>query len=408
MQQTAAGRSEPGGVERRHPRHGRGAAPAQGGDDACVAATQLPAVEPPVEAMSRSEVPARRHGEDRAIVRSEPCRGRAPCGRGDVGQPRLAARALTQKLESDPGACDVTAYGSEAAARGAIEDREVYGAFVAGPSGAKVLTASGASPAVAQALTHAAADIGGGAGAGAGPVVEDVAPAPRGAALGSSVLPLLIAGILMGVISTLLATGVLARTALIVTGSVLSGLVATAIVQSWLDVVGGDWTANAAVLSLTVLAIASIVAGLKSLFGEAGAALGAGANLLRSTGYFDGARPEATSRSWPPGPAPAWRCSASRPGACEPPRPAPWPRHRARRSPTVAPAFLRPGRRHVTAPGKPCPPEVHLSDVEGEWTGVNGRARCGHSQALAHDRRGRRRHHELEQAQLDLRLGRAA
>ena len=135
---------------------------------------------------------------------------------------------------------------------------------------------------------------------------------------------MLIAGTLTGIISTLLATGVLARAALIVTGSVLSGLVATAIVQSWLDVVGGDWAANAGVLSLTVLAIASIVAGLKSLFGQAGAALGAltmvlignpfsavaaapellprpaggigqlfppgaGSNLLRSTGYFDGA-----------------------------------------------------------------------------------------------------------------------
>lgn len=242
-----------------------------------------------------------------------------------VAGPPDAARVLTQKLESDPGAFDVNAYADEGAARSAIEDREIYGAFVAGPSGAKVLTASGASPAVAQALTHAAADVGGaGAGAGAGPVVEDVAPAPRGAALGSSVLPLLIAGILTGIVSTLLATGLAGRAALIVTGSVLSGIVATAIVQSWLDVVGGSWAANAGVLSLTVLAIAATVAGLKSLLGEAGAALGAltmilvgnpfsavatapellprpaggigqllppgaGANLLRSTGYFDGA-----------------------------------------------------------------------------------------------------------------------
>ncbi len=229
---------------------------------------------------------------------------------------------ITQKLESDPGAFDVNAYADEGAARAAIEDREVYGAFVAGPSGPKVLTASGASPGVAQALSRAATEMGG--GAAAGPLVEDVAPAPRGAALGSAVLPLLIAGTLTGILSTLLATGVLARAALVVTGSVLSGLVATAIVQSWLDVVGGDWAANAGVLSLTVLAIASIVAGLKSLFGEAGAALGAltmvlignpfsavaaapellprpaggigqlfppgaGSNLLRSTGYFDGA-----------------------------------------------------------------------------------------------------------------------
>ena len=105
-----------------------------------------------------------------------------------VAGPPDAARVVTQKLEADPGAFDVTAYADEAAARAAIEDREVYGAFVAGPSGAKVLTASGASPAVAQALTHAATEIGG--GAAAGPVVEDVAPAPRGAALGSAVLPL--------------------------------------------------------------------------------------------------------------------------------------------------------------------------------------------------------------------------
>ena len=239
-----------------------------------------------------------------------------------VAGPADATRALTQKLESDPGAFDVSVYGSEAAARDAIKEREIYGAFVAGPGGAKVLTASGASPAVAQALTHAATDLGG--GAGAGPAVEDVVAAPRGAALGASVLPLLIAGILTGVLSTVLASGAAGRVALLVTGSVLSGLVATAIVQSWLDVVGGDWAANAAALSLTVLAIASIVAGLKSLLGEAGAALGAltmilignpfsavatapellprpaggigqllppgaGAGLLRSTGYFDGA-----------------------------------------------------------------------------------------------------------------------
>jgi hypothetical protein len=237
-----------------------------------------------------------------------------------VAGPPDATRALTHKLEAEPGAFDVTAYGSEAAAREAIEDREVYGAFVAGPSGPKVLTASGASPAVAQALTHAAGEFGG----GADPAVEDIAPAPRGAALGASILPLLIAGILTGVLSTLLASGAARRTALLVTGSVLSGLAATAIVQSWLDVVGGDWAANAAVLSLTVLAIAALVAGLKSLLGEVGAVLGAltmvlvgnpfsavatapellpspvggigqllppgaGANLLRSTGYFDGA-----------------------------------------------------------------------------------------------------------------------
>jgi hypothetical protein len=95
-------------------------------------------------------------------------------------------------------------------------------------------------------------------------------------------------------------------------------------VQGWLDVVEGDWLANAGVLSLTVLAIAAALAGLYALVGKAGLAIGAltmifvgnpfsgvgsapellpepagaigqllppgaGGNLLRSTGFFDGA-----------------------------------------------------------------------------------------------------------------------
>jgi hypothetical protein len=96
------------------------------------------------------------------------------------------------------------------------------------------------------------------------------------------------------------------------------------VVQGWLDVVGGDWLANAGTLALTVLAIAATVTSLYALLGERGAVLGtltmvlvgnpfsgvgsapellpqpvgglgqlmppgAGGNLLRSTGFFDGA-----------------------------------------------------------------------------------------------------------------------
>ena len=155
--------------------------------------------------------------------------------------------------------------------------------------------------------------------------VEDVVSAsPPGGALAASVLPLVIAGLLAGAIPSALASSALRRAGLVIAGSVLAGVAATAIVQSWLDVVQGDWLTNAAVLSLTVLAIASIAAGLEALLGKAGllvAALtmvllgnpfsgvatgpemlpepagalgqllppGAGGNLLRSTGFFDGA-----------------------------------------------------------------------------------------------------------------------
>ena len=233
-----------------------------------------------------------------------------------VAGPPAAAQALEERLGERAGAFDLQRFGGEAAARDAIEDREVYGAFVATPSGPKVLTASAASPMVAQLMTHAVP---------AGTPVEDVvAASPRGGALASSVLPLVIAGILCGVAGSLLASTALGRAGLIAAGSVLSGLVATGIVQGWLDVVEGDWVANAAGLSLTVLAIAAAVAGLKAWLGEAGVGLaaltmilignpfsgvatapellpqpagglgqllppGAGGNLLRSTGFFDGA-----------------------------------------------------------------------------------------------------------------------
>jgi hypothetical protein len=216
------------------------------------------------------------------------------------------------------GAFEVHRYDDEAAARDAISDREIYGAWVATPDGMKVLTSSAGSSLVAQLITHAAQEAG-------VESVEDVAPATaHAAALPSSVLPMLIAGILTGVLATVLTSSALGRVGLLLGGSVLGGLVATAIVQSWLDVVGGSWIANAGALSLTILTIAATIAGLKAWFGEAGligGALamvlignpfsgvgsapemlpqpvggigqlmppGAGGNLLRSTGFFDGA-----------------------------------------------------------------------------------------------------------------------
>ncbi len=238
---------------------------------------------------------------------------------GVAGAPAAAA-AIEQRLAHNEGAFDVERYPDEAAARGAIEDRDVYGAFVAAPSGAKVLTSSAASPMVAQLLSHAAADAGG----EPLPVEDVVAASPAGSAIASSVLPLVIAGILTGVAASLLGASASGRAGLLVAGSVLGGLVATGIVQGWLDIVGGDWVANAAGLSLTIAAIAAAVAGLKALLGHAGVGiaaltmilvgnpfaavgsapellprpvggigqllpLGAGGNLLRSTGFFDGA-----------------------------------------------------------------------------------------------------------------------
>jgi hypothetical protein len=238
---------------------------------------------------------------------------------GVAGAP-AAATAVEQRLRARDGAFAVHRYTDEAAARLGIEKRDIYGAFVVTPTGPELLIASAASAAVSQTLSHAAAD----SSAAAVPVHDVVAASPAAAALATLLLPLIIAGILTGVVATGLASGALGRAGLIVTGSVLVGLTATAIVQSWLGVVEGDWAANAGALSLMVLAMASLVAGLEALLGRAGTVLaaltlilignplsgagsspellpqpagaigqllppGAGANLLRSTGFFDGA-----------------------------------------------------------------------------------------------------------------------
>jgi hypothetical protein len=231
--------------------------------------------------------------------------------------PAPAAAALERQLTATEGAFDVHRYAGEAEARAAIEDREVYGAFVAGAGAPTVLTSTAASPAVAQLLTHAAAEH--------RAVVEDVVTTPQaGTGLGSSVLPLVLAGIVTGVLAALAVSGGAARTGLTIAGSVLAGIASALVADTWLGIVEGSWLANAGAFALTFMAIAAAIAGLHSLFGKAGLGIGAlvmifignpfsaaatapellpepvgglgqllppgaGANLLRSTGYFDGA-----------------------------------------------------------------------------------------------------------------------
>jgi hypothetical protein len=236
-----------------------------------------------------------------------------------VAGPAAATDALAKKL--DAGGFAVDRYPDEASARDAISDRDVYGAFVAEPGGSmKLLTATAASSRAAQTLTRVAE-------AAPGPAVhvEDAVPlSPAGVALPSAIFPLILAGTLTGAATIMLATGALRRVGLLVAGSVLAGAVAATMVQSWLDILGGHWLANAGVMSLMIMAIAATVAGLTSLLGQPGTLIGAltmifignpfsanssapellprpvgdigqlmppgaGGNLLRSTGYFDGA-----------------------------------------------------------------------------------------------------------------------
>ncbi|KUF17928.1 hypothetical protein AT728_10655 [Streptomyces silvensis] len=199
---------------------------------------------------------------------------------GVAGPPNATAQ-LAQRLGAHEGAFDVTAYPTESAARAAIEERDIYGAFVLTPDGPKVLTASAASPVVAQLLTAAAAEN---AAPGAKPVVDDVVAAPeedpRGSALGSSMLPLALAGVIAGAGVTLLGLrGARAVVALVGAASGI-GLVGAAITDSWLGILGGGWWVEAGAFALTALAGSAAVAGLAAVLGAPGIGLGAMLNVF--------------------------------------------------------------------------------------------------------------------------------
>lgn len=176
---------------------------------------------------------------------------------------------------SDPGAFDVTAYSDADAARQAVLDRDVVGAIVPGEA-VTVLTASAGSLSVAQLVQGAAREL----PASAPPVIEDVVPLPAGDPLGvvlsgGGLLPLTIAGIALGAVTALQRARARVRLSAVALGSVVSGLLFVAVMQTWLDALGGPYLLNAAAVALAVAGVALPVLGLAALLGPRGIGLAA-------------------------------------------------------------------------------------------------------------------------------------
>ncbi|MFE1270912.1 ABC transporter permease [Streptomyces sp. NPDC058758] len=242
-----------------------------------------------------------------------------------IAGPAAAADGLARELGRHEGAFEIHRYEDAAAARSAVEAREVYGAVVVTPAGPELLTASAGSPVVAGLLREAV--TAGAAGGGTVAVTDVVAPPaadPRGTVLGAGLLPLAVAGAAAGAASLFLGLrGARAATAL-VGAAALAGLAGAALTHSWLGALAGDWWAEAGVFALTVLAVGATFAGLATLLGKPGLGLaavltvlagnafsgmgsapellpsgigllgqwlppGAGGQALRSVAYFDGA-----------------------------------------------------------------------------------------------------------------------
>lgn len=169
-----------------------------------------------------------------------------------VGSPTTVEDVAASLDRDRPGAFDVTAYSDAGAARQAVLDRDVVGALVPGEP-VTALTASAGSPYVAQLVQGVARAL----PASAPPVVEDVVPLPagdpRGVVLsGGGLLPLTIAGIALGAVTALQRVRPRVRLSAAVVGAAVSGLLFVAVMQTWLDALGGSYLVTAAAVALAV------------------------------------------------------------------------------------------------------------------------------------------------------------
>jgi hypothetical protein len=249
---------------------------------------------------------------------------------GIVGTGPATQNAVEGLARAKPGAFDFHLYADQQAARSAIENRDVYGAFAISGDSVTVLKASAAGPSVAQLLTdvgqqladkatqqiaqqmaaqqkaaeqqkaaaahssakahkQAAAQRGAaqqGAATADSPVrilakAVDVVPVatedPRGVVFSSSVFPLTICGIIIGAFVTM-ARG-LARprhrvlTLLVACAVAAFGIYVVA--QGFLGALPHSHVATWAILSLDLISISATAAGVIRLFGPAGLGLSA-------------------------------------------------------------------------------------------------------------------------------------
>lgn len=192
-----------------------------------------------------------------------------------VGSTATVEDVAASLERSQPGAFEVTAYPDADAARQAVLDRDVVGALVPGES-ITVLTAGAESPYVAQLVQASARAL----PAAAPPVVEDVVPlpagGPRGVVLsGGGLLPLTIAGIALGAVTALQRVRTRVRLTAVALGATLSGLIFVAVMQTWLDALGGTYLLNAAAVALAVAGVALAVMGFIAMLGARGIGLAA-------------------------------------------------------------------------------------------------------------------------------------
>ncbi|MGO4300803.1 ABC transporter permease [Leifsonia sp. RAF41] len=217
-----------------------------------------------------------------------------------------AVSAVEKQLDkAADGAFDVTGVSNRQEAVDLIRTRDVYGAIVLGDS-PEVLTASANGAAVSQILGQVATKIQAQAqqqadaavqqavAAGRAPAgtqaptitvkVTDIVPLAstdaRGLGLTSAAFPLVLGGMLGGVLISLLVAGSWRRLTAVAVYAVVGGLSVTGILQGWFGILQSDFWLNALAVSLSMFATAAFIVGMNALIGRAGIAVGAVLTVL--------------------------------------------------------------------------------------------------------------------------------
>jgi hypothetical protein len=221
----------------------------------------------------------------------------------------IAVAGPSEQVTAFTGAIDENAYGrfnvTEAADRDAavqsIEEREVYGAVILGQA-PEVLMASANGAVTSQIMSQIAGQLqhqvnaivaqqttaAQQAGAPApDPIVvtvTDVAPLAstdeRGTGLTAAAFPMVLGGMLGGIVVSLRVAGVWRRLVSLTAYAVLAGAGLAAIMQAWFGVLQGDYMANASAIALSLFATGAFIVGLTALIGPPGIAVGAVLTLL--------------------------------------------------------------------------------------------------------------------------------
>jgi len=220
--------------------------------------------------------------------------------------------------EQDPAPFALQQVATRDEAVSLIQTRKIYGAILLGDE-PEVLIATAASPVSANALRGVATQLqsridtgvndaltaqltaimgalqagqvpqlppsaGGGVPEVPTVTVTDLVPLAEGdatgAGLAASVFPLVLGGMIGGILLSLIVQGVVRRLIGLVVFGAAAGALIMLVMQTWFGILQGDWLLNATVVGVGVMATAAFIVAMTSLVGPPGIAIGAIVTML--------------------------------------------------------------------------------------------------------------------------------